>query len=210
MDTRWIKSKIIERYGKEHVIFNEICGRRDIIMIICFRKMANHVINDKWYRVKLSTIEEEMSVLSNMLPDWSDSICEVQYHISKSPTLEQIRDKYLTAMGASYAKNLTANKLRQTSIGQSIVQGYCSKQFVPPHKDLVAESGARWSSKPVDLDLLSHQFCLVWVFHWIQNLDVNQWSTNLHDWDIPSHTTRSIGFNSHHYKSLSKIFLRVF
>ena len=36
--TRWIKSKIIERYGKEHVIVTEICGRRDVV---CFCKMAS-------------------------------------------------------------------------------------------------------------------------------------------------------------------------
>ena len=38
------------------------------------------------------------------------------------------------------------------------------------------------------------------VFHWIQNFDVNQWSTNLHDWDISSNTMRSTCLKSHHYK----------
>ena len=42
--------------------------------------------------------------------------------------------------------NLTANKLKQTGIGQSIVQ----------------------ASRPQ-----SHQFYLMLVFHWIQNLDVD-------------------------------------
>ena len=31
--------------------------------------------------------------------------------------------------------NMTANKLKQTSIGQCIVQEYCSKHVVPPHKN---------------------------------------------------------------------------
>ena len=54
--TRWIKSKIIERYGKEHVIFTEICGWRDVV---CFCKMTNYIINYKSYTDKQSGIEEE-------------------------------------------------------------------------------------------------------------------------------------------------------
>ena len=39
--TSWIKSKIIERYGKEHVIFTEICGRRDVVCFCKFCKKAS-------------------------------------------------------------------------------------------------------------------------------------------------------------------------
>ena len=133
--TRWIKSKIIERYGKEHVIFTEICERRDVV---CLRKMANHIINDKWYSDRQSSIEvESVRIVKRAARLIKDSICEVQYHISKSPTLEEIRDKDLTQqwvphMLRTFMANLTANQLKQTSIGQSIVQGYCSKQLVLP------------------------------------------------------------------------------
>ena len=64
--TRWKKSKIIQGCGKEHVIFTKICGRRDVA---CFLKNANHIINDKWYSDKQSSIEEESVRLSNVLPD---------------------------------------------------------------------------------------------------------------------------------------------
>ena len=68
-----------------------------------------------------------------------DSICEVQYHISNSPTLEQIGDKDLIQQWVphilrTFMANLTANILKQTSIGHYIVQGYCFKQLVSPHK----------------------------------------------------------------------------
>ena len=102
--------------------------------------MANYIKNDKWYSNKQSSIEEEsVCIVKCAARLIKDSICEVQYHIIKSPTLEQIRDKDLTQqwvphMLRTFMANLTANKLKQTSIGQSIVQGYCSKQLVPPHK----------------------------------------------------------------------------
>ena len=103
--------------------------------------MANQIINDKWYSDKQSSIEEEsIRIVKCAARLIKDSICEVQYiyHISKSPTLEQISDKDLTQqwvphMLRTFMTNLTANKLKQTSIRQSIVQGYCSKQLVPPH-----------------------------------------------------------------------------
>ena len=79
---------------KEHVIFAEICGRRDVV---CFRQMANHIINDKWYSDKQSSIEEEsIRIFKCAARLIKDNICGVQYHIRKSPTLKQIRDKDLT------------------------------------------------------------------------------------------------------------------
>ena len=94
--TRWIISQITERYGKEHLyifkkIFTEICGRRGVVY---FRKMANHIINDKWYSDKQSSFEvESVNFVKCAARLITYSICEVQYHISKSPTLEQIRDR---------------------------------------------------------------------------------------------------------------------
>ena len=73
--TRWIKSKIIERYGKEHVIFIKICERRNVV---CFRKMTNHIINDKWYSDKKSSIEEEsVRIVKYAARLIKDSICKV-------------------------------------------------------------------------------------------------------------------------------------
>ena len=122
--TRWIKSKIIERHVKEHVIFSEICVRRDVV---CFCKMVNHIINDKWYTDKQSGIEEEsVHIVKRAARLIKDSICEVQYHISNSPTLAQIHDKDLIQQWVPHIvrtsmANLTANKLKQTSVGHSIV-----------------------------------------------------------------------------------------
>ena len=92
--------------------------------------MTNHIINDKWYSDKQSSIEEEsVRIVKCAARLIRDSICEVQYHISKSSTLEHIRDKdliqqWVPHMLRTFMANLTAYKLKQNSIGQSIVQGY--------------------------------------------------------------------------------------
>ena len=58
--------------------------------------MANHIINDKWYTDKQSSIEEEsVHIVKRVARLIKDSICEVQYHISNFPTLKQIPDKDL-------------------------------------------------------------------------------------------------------------------
>ena len=116
--------------------------------------MANHIINDKLYTDKQSSIEEEsVHIVKRAARLIKDSICEVQYHISNSSTLEQIRDKDLIQQWVPHIlktcmANLTANKLKKTSIGHYIVQGYCSKQLVPPHKK-------SWSQNLVQDDRLS-------------------------------------------------------
>ena len=58
--------------------------------------MANYIINDKWYTDKQSSIEEEsVHIVERATRLIKDRIYEVQYHMSNSPSLEQIRDKDL-------------------------------------------------------------------------------------------------------------------
>ena len=80
--------------------------------------MANHTINDKWYTDKQSSIEEEsVHIVKRPARFIKDSTCEVQYHISNSPTMEQIRDMDLIQQLVphilrTFMANLTANKLK--------------------------------------------------------------------------------------------------
>ena len=164
--TRWIKN--YREYGKDQVIFTVICGRRDVV---CFRKTANHSTNDKWYSDKQSSIEEEnVRIVKCAARLIKDSICEVQYHISKSPlspwnrfvTRRELTPQWMPHVLRTFMEKLTANKLKQISIDQSI-----SRDTVPSRK----KPGRRiWCKMIVqDLDLLYQQFCLVLVLHWIHS-----------------------------------------
>ena len=81
--------------------------------------MANHIINDKWYTDKQSSIEEEsVHIVKHAARLIKDNICEVHYHISNSPILEQIRDKdvmqqWIPHILRTCMANLTGNKLKK-------------------------------------------------------------------------------------------------
>ena len=71
--------------------------------------------------------EESVHIVKRAARLIKDSICEVQYHISNSPTLKQIRDKDLIQQWVPHILricmlNLTANKLKQTNSPEILFQ----------------------------------------------------------------------------------------
>ena len=42
---KYMKKKLQERYG-DNIFFADVCGRKNVL---CFRNMAQCIINDKWY-----------------------------------------------------------------------------------------------------------------------------------------------------------------
>ena len=100
----WIKSKIIERYGKEHVNFTKICGRRDVV---CFCKMTNHTINDKWNSDKQSSMQWRGECSYCRMCHQIDQRQNLWRSISYQQVSNLAIDSWLgydTVMGATYAK----------------------------------------------------------------------------------------------------------
>ena len=46
--TKRLKKKLKDRYS-DHLYFAEINGRKNVL---CFKNMANYIINEKWYEKK--------------------------------------------------------------------------------------------------------------------------------------------------------------
>ena len=51
-----LKQKLIEKYGDKYIFFAEISGRKNVV---CFRNMANWIVNDTWYTERKTDIEDE-------------------------------------------------------------------------------------------------------------------------------------------------------
>jgi len=50
-----LKCKLLDKYG-DHIVFTEVAGKHNLI---CFRNMAECVINDKWYSQQESEIKDK-------------------------------------------------------------------------------------------------------------------------------------------------------
>ena len=49
------KQKLQEKY-KDNIFFAEVSGRKNVV---CFRNMADWIINDQWYKNKVLNAEDE-------------------------------------------------------------------------------------------------------------------------------------------------------
>ena len=82
-----LKQKLHDRY-KDFVFFAEIDGRKNIV---CFRNMANFIINEKWYEEKLQNIEDESDrIVLAAARIINAQIREMSYSKDKYPTTEDI------------------------------------------------------------------------------------------------------------------------
>ena len=53
--TKWLKTKLQQKFG-DHVFFSEVNGKSNVV---CFRNMANTIINDKLCEDKNCNIDDE-------------------------------------------------------------------------------------------------------------------------------------------------------
>ena len=53
--TKWLKKKLKDRYS-DHLYFAEINGRKNVL---CFKNMANYIINEKWYEKRQINVDDE-------------------------------------------------------------------------------------------------------------------------------------------------------
>ena len=53
--TKWLKKKLKDCYS-DHLYFAEINGRKNVL---CFKNMANYIINEKWYGKRQINLDDE-------------------------------------------------------------------------------------------------------------------------------------------------------
>ena len=121
--TEWLKTKLKEKY-KDSLYFAEIDGRSGVV---CFSNMVNHIVNDKWYGSQKSdeTKEAERIVITAAKIIMAE-IREMSYDNLVYPTHDDIalpekQDSFLPSILRKFLKVLIRPKIKQNSIGQTIV-----------------------------------------------------------------------------------------
>ena len=104
--------------------FAEIDGRSGVV---CFSNMVNHIVNDKWYGSQKSdeTKEAERIVITAAKIIMAE-IREMSYDNLVYPTHDDIalpekQDSFLPSILRKFLKVLIRPKIKQNSIGQTIV-----------------------------------------------------------------------------------------
>jgi hypothetical protein len=80
--SKWLKNRIKDRY-KEHVHFAEINGKPNVV---CFKDVANYLLNDKWYNSRKESMEDEAErIVLTAAKIIQDNIRSKTYQIENYP-----------------------------------------------------------------------------------------------------------------------------
>ncbi len=127
-----LKQKLQEQY-RDSIFFAEVDGHDNVV---CFKDMAMHIINEKWYTDRKDNIEEEAEciiIAAAMLI--KESIREQRYDMEYYPTNENFEDgkQWIPNLLQTFLKTIISSlQLKQTSIGHAIVQATRHKSVIMP------------------------------------------------------------------------------
>ena len=131
---KWLKTKLKEKY-KDSLYFPEINGRSDVV---CFSNMVNYIVNNKWYESRKSdkTKEAERIVITAAKVIMAE-IREMNYDNLVYPTHDDIvlpekQDSFLPSSLHKFLQMLIRPKIKQNSIGQTIVYSTRPRSVIPP------------------------------------------------------------------------------
>ena len=129
-----LKQKLQEHY-KESIFFAEVEGRGNVV---CFRNMANFIINEKWYLDKKDDIQAEAErIVVAAAKIIRAEIREQEYNSKLYPTNEDIKDidqsnRWVPRHLQTLLKTIIPSKLKQNSIGHAIVQSARPRSVITP------------------------------------------------------------------------------
>ena len=129
-----LKQKLHEHY--EHFIFfAEVEGRGNVL---CFKNMANSIINDKWYSERKKDTEKEIErIVIAAAQIIREAIRESNYDLNSYPTTEDIADvdkgkEWIPHHLQTFLKMIMQSELKQNSIGHAIVQAARPRSVITP------------------------------------------------------------------------------
>ena len=129
-----LKQKLHEHY-EDFVFFAEVEGRGTVL---CFKNMASYIINDKWYSEKKENIEEDAErIVIAAAKIVRAEIRERNYDSLLYPTNEDVADvnrgmEWIPHHLQTFLKIIVQSKLKQNSIGHSIIQSAKPRSAITP------------------------------------------------------------------------------
>ena len=120
--SKWLKEKLKDKYG-ERIYIAEVNGKSNVV---CFKDMVCYHLHELWdkQRTKDDQREAERVVITAAKIIMSE-IREKQYDISTYPSIRDILDpdyQLIPNLLNLFLQVMNKSKLKQRSIGQSIVQ----------------------------------------------------------------------------------------
>ena len=114
-----LKQRLIDHY-KDVIFFAEVGGRHNVV---CFRNMANYIINEKWYTNRRDTVEDETErIVKTAARLIQAQIRETEYSLASYPSNDEIkninsnRKQVPQLLQSSFLKTLIVSELKQISI----------------------------------------------------------------------------------------------
>ena len=129
-----LTQKLHEHYG-EFIFFAEVegCGT-----VLCFKSMANCIVNDKWYAERKKNMEEEVErIVLAAAKIIRAEIRESKYDSNLYPTNEDIANvkkgrEWVPHHLQTFLKTIVHSELKQNSIGHAIIQAARPRSVITP------------------------------------------------------------------------------
>ena len=131
---KWLKTKLQERY-RDHIIFAEVAGRKNVI---CWKKMAAYIINDKWYEDRCRSVDEESErVIIAAAKLIKFAVKEMECDMSKYPTCQSFASKedatnWIPPLLQKFMSTLVSADIKAVALGQALVQAVRPKSVIAP------------------------------------------------------------------------------
>ena len=132
---KYLKEKLQLKYKHFFFFFWEMNGKSDVI---CFRNMANFIVNDSWYKSRNKNAEEDSKrVVVTAAKLIVNELRSTTFKSESYPDTEQISDLnknkgWLTENLRLFMETLIKNPLKQCSIGQAIVSAAKPRSTLSP------------------------------------------------------------------------------
>jgi len=127
-----VKSKLVDCNGN-HIVFAEISGKKNIV---CFQGMCSTVVSEKWHSDQVDSIADRSEcVIRTAAKLIVSHIQETEYNISIYPSTADMTDSnvnFVPPLLNVFVSTITACKLKQSFIGQAVVQAAWLRSVISP------------------------------------------------------------------------------
>ena len=152
-----IKQKLQEKY-KDNIFFAEVSERKNVV---CFRNMADWIINDQWYKNKVQNAEDEAKriietaakIIKNDLKEF------LQSKGSGYPSIDDVKIGWIPDNLSLFFSSFIRSELEVETIGQCMMKAAMPRSVMPPMLfALAVESDHMFASRWLNTQLFNLGF----------------------------------------------------
>ena len=158
--TTHMKKRLRQKYG--HCIqISSVPGRKNVV---CFKDLVSHIITNKWYT---ENQEEEGDPAERVVKSAARliraQVCEMKFDLSSYPSTDDVAEsgvKFVPPLLKLFMECFVSDKLKQSSIAQSLIQASRPKTAMLPLPFALGVSLDRYGSSDLIIQLARLGFCI--------------------------------------------------